>query len=160
MSTPAIVGLLVAAWLAILTYAIPGAPARRPRRHHGPVIPADVEARPDEGDVYAVRYRARRLAQTGRYEAMLAERLLIQTGPPVPDPGNPGHTLRLADDPHRAITRGRVLLAVNPANSELLALPVHPAAADPLAAAAWTYDDPDSPVPVTAATYAALARRT
>lgn len=158
MSTPAIVGLLVAAWLAILTYAIPGAPARRPRPR-GYVIPADTEAR-NEGDVYAARYRARHLADTGRYETMLAEHLLIQTGPPVPDPGNPGHTLRLADDPHRAITRGRVLLATNPANSELLALPVHPTSTDPLAAAAWTYDDPDSPVRVDAATYARLARRT
>jgi hypothetical protein len=84
---------------------------------------------------------------------------LVQVGPTVPDPGNPGHTLALYDIPDSILpTRVRVLLCTN-ATVERdgtrrrfgLAVPAH--IADPLEAAAWGYG-------LTAAQYAQAHRRT
>jgi hypothetical protein len=89
------------------------------------------------------------------YDDMLTRGLLEQSGPAVPDPGNPGAVLRLTCDTHGAITQrgGRVLLAVNPADGLTVALPVPPYVDDPVEAAAWSYD-------VDRDTYLTLARRT
>lgn len=83
------------------------------------------------------------------------------------DPGNPGRSLVLCGDPHGVAgpPGARVLLAVNgtpgPDGSRTVhALPVPAHMSDPVAAAAWTYDDPDHPVRVTRAVYAQLVRRT
>lgn len=160
MSTPAIVAWIIATALAVLVYAVPAAPARRPPRHLQPA-PPDPAARPEAlAALIQQKIRARELAAAGQYATMLAEELLIETGPAAEDPGNPGHLLRLATDPHGAITLrgGPILLAVDPAAADRhppghIAIPVPPHLADPLAAAAWTYDVPPD-------TYAALARRT
>lgn len=131
------------------TRARTGVEILRPTRN------AQVLLRQHDDETARLADRARTLAAAHDYWRMHTERLLVDVAPPAPDPGNPGATLRLVEDPHGAITipRGRLLLAVNPATGLPVAVEVPPDTADPLAAAAWTYDtDPD--------TYRGLARRT
>jgi hypothetical protein len=84
----------------------------------------------------------------------------------VTDPGNPvGSRLVLVEHITGAFGHCRILLAVNGSPNpdgtfDLVAIPVPAGFDDALAAAAWTYDDPDHPVATTPAAYAAMARRT
>jgi hypothetical protein len=90
------------------------------------------------------------------YDALVAVGLLDLTCPPCPDPGNPGHDLRLTVDRLGVLgDKGRlILLARDPAQEgRAVAIPVPPGTPDPLTAAAWTYD-------TTPDVYADLARRT
>jgi len=94
-----------------------------------------------------------------------AELQLIGT---EPDPGNPGFDIELYDVPERLWgSRIRLLLAWN-GTAELdgnrrrfgITAAAGPDTKTPRAAAAWGYDDPDSPVRVTPEVYAQIARRT
>lgn len=84
----------------------------------------------------------------------------------VADPGNPGQVMALFTDGPRPVRGwGRVLVAVNGTPEpdgarRLVAVPVPAHLADPLAAAAWTYDDPGHPIRCTPGVYALLTRRT
>jgi hypothetical protein len=96
-----------------------------------------------------------------RIGAALRSGELARITPVVVDPGNPGQVMALAQ--HR--TWGRVLVAANgtpepDGTHRLITVPVPTELADPLSAAAWTYDDPTHPVRCTAAYYALLTRRT
>lgn len=120
-----------------------------------------------ELDATSAVQRATDLAAAGRWEPLITTGWLPPITPPVPDPGNPGQELRLVVDPHglTASPGGFVLIAANghpnpDGHRDLHALPVPSLLRDPIAAAAWTYDDPDHPVRCTRATYAALTRRT
>jgi hypothetical protein len=97
----------------------------------------------------------RRLLDTGRLRQVVA----------APDPGNPGRQLVLAEHPDGAFGEVRVLLAVNAAPNPdgthaTVALPVPAHLGDAVAAAAWTYHDPDHPLPTTTTAYTRLHRRT
>jgi hypothetical protein len=86
---------------------------------------------------------------------------LQPVGEPVPDPGNPGNHLLLAEHPAGDLGPIRVLLATNPADPDHpVALAVPARFTDPIAAAAWTYHDPTHPLATTPDTYTALTRRT
>jgi hypothetical protein len=111
-----------------------------------------------------------RLARAGWHRALGSGGLVVVAGP-VPDPGNPGHTLTLAEHSGGALGPTRVLLATNPAAPTAptgpagavggvvaLAVPAH--VGDPVQAVAWTYDDPTHPLRTTAGTIHALTRRT
>jgi hypothetical protein len=79
----------------------------------------------------------------------------------VGDPGNPGQVAALFASPDGA----RALVAVDATPGpdgvrRLVAVPVPARFTDPLAAAAWTYDDPGHPVRCTRGVYALLTRRT
>lgn len=86
---------------------------------------------------------------------------LARVSPVVGDPGNPGGVLALFASRDGA----RALVGVNgtpgPDGARtLVAVPVPDHFTDPLAAAAWTYDDPGHPVRCTPGVYALLTRRT
>lgn len=93
------------------------------------------------------------------WERFIAEGNLAQVGETVPDPGNPGGDLALYDVPYSLFAEPvRVLLCLNGTTERDgtrrrygLTVPRH--FADPVAAAAWTYDWPVE-------TYRRLARRT
>jgi hypothetical protein len=77
------------------------------------------------------------------------------------DPGNPGGVLAL----FASRDGGLALVAVDGTPGPdgiraLVAVPVPARFTDPLAAAAWTYDDPGHPVRCTPGVYALLTRRT
>jgi hypothetical protein len=77
------------------------------------------------------------------------------------DPGNPGGVLALFTTRHG----GCALVAMDGTPGPdgvrpLVCVPVPSHFIDPLAAAAWTYDDPGHPVRCTPGVYALLARRT
>jgi hypothetical protein len=111
---------------------------------------------------------ARALAGRGKWEPLVRAGWLPRVGPAVADPGNPGQRLALVTDPHGLRGHGpgaRLLIAVNatpgPDGTRTAhALPVPAHFTDPVAAAAWTYDDPDHPVRTTRSVYATLTRRT
>lgn len=83
-----------------------------------------------------------------------------------PDPGNPGLDLELYDVPERLWgSPARVLLAWNgtvelDGSRRRFGLTVPAGVTGPLAAAAWTYDDPSSPVRMTPELYQTITRRT
>jgi hypothetical protein len=100
-------------------------------------------------------------------------RVLLDRGDLVPvpgaglvaDPGNPGWELLLAEDRTGSLPGVRVLLALNAALTadgvrEVVGLLVPDHFTDPLAAAAWTYDDPTHPLRTTREAYAATVVRT
>jgi hypothetical protein len=127
------------------------------------LLPATREALTAAVDELARGNVARRWAAAGRVQDLIDAGLLQPIGPRpdypgYPDPGNPGYHLRLARDPHGAVSSsGLVLLAWNPPTGEgaptLVALGVPADCRDPLTAAAWTYDVPP-------AVYTQIARRT
>jgi hypothetical protein len=96
---------------------------------------------------------------------LVAAGVLRPVAAPTFDPGNPAGTrLLLVEHITGAFGECRVLLAVNGSPNadgrhDLVAIPVPSHFADPLAAAAWTYDDPDHPLATTRAAYARLAHR-
>ena len=120
------------------------------------------------GGVVAGEAFARVWAQTEQvgWARLVAAGVLVPVSAPVVDPGNPvGSRLVLVEHITGAFGECRVLLAVNACPDgigvhELVAIPVPPYFTDPLAAAAWTYDDPDHPIATTPAAYARLVRRT
>lgn len=145
--------------LVIVVTAMLDAPARR-RHAPRPAPPRRVEITdppPPPGALTRSRTDAHANALIHAYDRMLMRRLLTPIGLPAPDPGNPGATLRLVEDPYGAITEpgGRVLLVKNPPDGPhaTTALPVPPHITDPVTAAAWTYS-------VDRDTYLQLARRT
>ena len=83
-----------------------------------------------------------------------------------PDPGNPGQDAVLYDVPEQVYGEPvRVVLVTNGSpepdgTRRRFGLTVPAQISDAVAAAAWGYDDPDSPVRLTPDMYAALARRT
>jgi len=82
--------------------------------------------------------------------------LAITAGPRVcPDPANPGHVLAVATDPGV----GPVLVCRDATSGEEHRIPV-PEGLDPLAAAAWMFDNEDHPVRCTQEDYARLERAT
>lgn len=98
------------------------------------------------------------------WQRLLAAGELRQVSRPVPDPGNPGRWLVLAGDPAGRLGRRQVLVVVNGAAEPDGSHTVHgllvPAELrDPIAAAAWTHDDPTHPLRTTPAAYAGLAVR-
>lgn len=106
-------------------------------------------------------------AKAGRWGPLIAGGWLHKVSTIAPDPGNPGQVFAVFTDPHGLAGHpgGRVLIAADgtpdtDGHRRLHAVPVPPDLADPLEAAAWTYDDPTHPVRCTPAVYAALARRT
>lgn len=100
------------------------------------------------------------------WHRLLAAGVLRPVGQPATDPGNAaGSRLVLAEHVGGAFGDARILLALNGSPNadgsyELVAIPVPAYFADPLAAAAWTYDDPAHPVRCTPGVYARVARRT
>jgi hypothetical protein len=110
--------------------------------------------------------RAWEQAEQIGWDRLVAAGVLQLVGSPAVDPGNPlGSRLVLVEHVAGALGDVRILLAINAApgpdgRHDLVALPVPPDTADPLTAAAWTYDDPDHPVRTTRADYARLTRRT
>ncbi len=73
--------------------------------------------------------------------------------------------LGLAEHPAGAFGDVRVLLAVDATpgpdgRHHTVAVPIPAHLSDPVAAAAWTYDDPTHPLRTTRATYTSLTRRT
>jgi hypothetical protein len=86
---------------------------------------------------------------------------LSRVSPAVADPGSPGQVMAL----FAARNGGLALVAVDGApgpdgTRPLVSVPVPSHFTDPLAAAAWTYDDPGHPVRCTRGVYALLTRRT
>lgn len=86
---------------------------------------------------------------------------LVRASRVTGDPGNPGGALAL----FASRDEGLALVAVDgtpgPDGARpLVCVPVPSRFTDPLAAAAWTYDDPGHPVRCTPGVYALLARRT
>lgn len=101
------------------------------------------------------------------WDRFIADARLRRVGEAVPDPGNPGYDLTLWDVPERIYgdQAVRVLLCTNgtverDGTRRRFGLTVPAEIRDPLAAAAWGYDDPDSPVRMTADLYATIVRRT
>jgi hypothetical protein len=100
------------------------------------------------------------------WHRLLAAGVLHPVGRPAADPGNPaGSRLVLAEHVSGAFGDCRILLGLNGSpdadgSYELVAIPVPSTFDDALAAAAWTYDDPDHPVRCTRQGYADTARRT
>jgi hypothetical protein len=96
---------------------------------------------------------------------LVAAGVLRPVAAPTLDPGNPvGTRLLLVEHITGAFGECRVLLAVNGSPNadgqhDPVAIPVPPHFTDPLAAAAWTYDDPHHPLATTRAAYARLAHR-
>lgn len=79
----------------------------------------------------------------------------------VGDPGNPGGVLALFTSRDRGLALVGVDGTPGPDGARrLVCVPVPARFSDPLAAVAWTYDDPSHPVRCTAGVYALLARRT
>jgi hypothetical protein len=108
--------------------------------------------------------RGRVVGPAGDLRHLLASGALRQVSAYVPDPGNHGEALVLAEDPTGSLGAVRVLIAVNgTANSDgthnvhAVVVPRH--LTDPIAAAAWSYNDPSHPLQTTAADYAAMAAR-
>jgi hypothetical protein len=102
------------------------------------------------------------------WDRFIAEAGLKQIGEPVPDPGNPGQHLTLYDVPENIYGNAevRVMLCTNgtperdgTGTRRRFGLTVPASVPNPIAAAAWGYDDPDHPVRVTPENYAQLARR-
>jgi len=91
---------------------------------------------------------------------------LRSIAPAVPDPGNPGQYLALYDLPDDMFEEPLRLLLCRNGTVEMdgtrraFGLTVPAEITDPVGAAAWGYDDPDSPVRMTPELYATLARRT
>jgi hypothetical protein len=91
---------------------------------------------------------------------------LKPVGDIVPDPGNPGGELALYELPEQLFDEAVRLLLVRNGTEERdgtwrrFGLTVPADLDDPVAAAAWGYDDPDSPVRMTPELYAAIPRRT
>ncbi|HET9655407.1 MAG TPA: hypothetical protein VFP72_08635 [Kineosporiaceae bacterium] len=86
---------------------------------------------------------------------------LVRVSRVVSDPGNPGGVAALFASRDGA----RALVAVDgtpgpDGTRPLVCVPVPAHFTDPLAAAAWTYDDEAHPVRCTPGVYALLARRT
>ena len=97
--------------------------------------------------------------------ALIAARIrsgaLARVSPVVGDPGNPGGVLALFTTRDGALALVGVNAAPGPDGVRpLVAVPVPHHFTDPLAAAAWTYDDPEHPVRCTRGVYALLTRRT
>lgn len=87
--------------------------------------------------------------------------MLARVSPVRGDPGHPGQVIALFVSRDGAVA----LVAVNATPGpdgvrRLVAVPVPSHLTDPLAAAAWTYDDPGHPVRCTPGVYALLTRRT
>jgi hypothetical protein len=101
--------------------------------------------------------RARRDAAERAVAARVAATILASTRPArvAADPGNPGRTLRLEPVPG-----GQVLVGQDATTGDSVRIPVPADITDPLAAAAWTFDDPTHPVRCTPATYATTERAT
>jgi hypothetical protein len=86
---------------------------------------------------------------------------LARVSPVVADPGNPAGVLALFTTRHGALALVAGSATPGPAGTRpLVAIPVPVHFTDPLAAAAWTYDDPGHPVRCTRGVYALLTRRT
>lgn len=141
----------VATWLTV---------AARSARHEPTGLPrvelATIPARPTA----AARAAAE---QTGWQQLLLSGRL-EPVGAPVADPGNPGHWLVLACDPTGSLGDVRVLIGADGTPEKDGSRTVHGVVVpghftDPIAAAAWTYDDPTHPLRTTAGDYADLAVR-
>jgi hypothetical protein len=97
----------------------------------------------------------------GPVAARIRSGALARISAVVGDPGNPGGVLALFASHDGA----RALVAVDGTPGPdgvrpLVAVPVPSHFTDPLAAAAWTYDDPGHPVRCTPGVYALLTRRT
>lgn len=98
------------------------------------------------------------------------DRFVTQAGlTPVataPDPGNPGAAVDLYDLPEQIFEEPVRLAVVRNGTLELdgswrhFGLTVPASISDPVAAAAWSYDDPESPVRMTPELYARITRRT
>jgi hypothetical protein len=86
---------------------------------------------------------------------------LARVSPVVADPGNPAGVLALFASRDGALALVGVNATPGPDGTRpLVAIPVPSGFTDPLAAAAWTYDDPGHPVRCTPGVYALLTRRT
>lgn len=139
---------------------------------HGTLVPQDLI----EGDGWT----AKRIAAEEDAEIQLAaiekqgwpnlvkESQFGQVGKTVPDPGNPGGELALYEVPFELWDDyAKVLICRNGTPEDdgsyrTFGITVPEDITDPVAAAAWTYDDPDDPTGfrVTPELYAQLARRT
>lgn len=107
-----------------------------------PAATGDPDAAPDP---VAAAIRSGRLARVSRVSG---------------DPGNPGGVLALFASRDGALCLVGVDGTPGPDGVRALAcVPVPSGFTDPLAAAAWTYDDPGHPVRCTPGVYALLARR-
>jgi hypothetical protein len=138
-------------WLAAVVRSARREPARLPRLELE-VVPARPTA--------AARAAA---VQVGWQQLLLAGQLQLVCAP-VADPGNDGRWLVLAEDPTGALGDVRVLVGIDGSPQADGTHTVHARVvpgwlADPIAAAAWTYDDPSHPLRTTAAVYAGLAVR-
>jgi hypothetical protein len=107
------------------------------------------------------------LAAAGKWDRVVDLGAVSVVGLPVVDPGNPGQIKALLRDNWGTFTvRGaRLLLAVNgtvnaDGTRNTYAIPVPDDVPDPLTADAWTYNDDEHPVKVTAQVIAEVARRT
>jgi hypothetical protein len=138
-------------WLAAVVRSARREPDRLPRLEL-----ATIPARPTA----AARAEAERV---GWQQLLLAGRL-EPVGAPVADPGNSGHWLVLAADPTGSLGDVRVLIGADGSPEADGARTIHGVVVpgyftDPIAAAAWTYDDPTHPLRTTAAVYADTALR-
>ncbi len=107
---------------------------------------------------------ARAEAEVTGWQQLLVQGRLQPVTAPVADPGNPGRWLTLAEDPTGALGEVRVLVGVDGSPQadgqhgvHGVVVPSH--LTHPIAAAAWTYDDPTHPLRTTAAAYADMAVR-
>jgi hypothetical protein len=175
-SATVIVGGAIALWFLPRSRRLsgPGVEQARARELSGSVMaqvltpgPTDPPTRPGAGPVTGEAF-AQVWAQAERvgWARLVAAGVLRPVAAPAIDPGNPvGARLVLVEHIGGAFGDCRVLLALNPCPDrdgvhELVAIPVPPHFTDAIAAAAWTYDDPDHPVRTTRSTYARLTRRT
>lgn len=106
----------------------------------------------------------RAAAERAGWQRLLFEGRLRPVAAPVADPGNPGRWLTLTEDPTGALGDVRVLVGVDGSpqpdgQHDVIGVVVPGHLSDPLAAAAWTYDDPTHPLRTTAAAYADMAAR-
>jgi hypothetical protein len=137
---------------------------------HGTTVPADLiesEGWTPERILSEPNQENRRCAiERIGWDVFVARAGLTQIGESAPDPGNPGNVITLYDVPEQIYDEPvRVMLATNGTEERdgarrRFGMTVPAALTAPVAAAAWGYDDPDSPVRVTPEVYAQIARRT
>jgi hypothetical protein len=155
-------GLAVGMAYGLARHSAPGDPTTAPPVpvRGGTPAPRPTVVRDEEFD------RVWAQAEQVGWVRLLAAGVLRPVGVPVVDPGNPvGSHLVLVEHVTGVFGDCRILLAVNgSANADgsydVVAIPVPASLDDALAAAAWTYDDPDHPVRCARQVYADTARRT
>jgi hypothetical protein len=106
----------------------------------------------------------RAAAERAGWQQLLVEGRLRPVAPSVACPGNPGRWLTLAEDPTGALGDVRVLVGVDGSpqpdgQHAVIGVVVPGHLSDPIAAAAWTYDDPTHPLRTSSAVYADMAVR-